>query len=123
MINHDDIKDFIEAVLEPLGPSFSEVLCRLLKDKLGEDPSKTLLERPESLYKALKEVLGGENRVKMLLEMAVSSARVKYGLKIDADNMLNALKEGRKGLVISIVQDAAETVKRIEKLGHFRLKS
>ncbi len=123
MSETEDVKEFVLSILEPLGPSFPEVLRHLLKDKLNGDPCEILFEKPRNFYEALNNVLGGENRVKMLLEMAVSAARVKYDVKLSVDDILEALKEGHKEYLSTTVRQAAIMAKQLKSLGGLRPKS
>jgi|GEM_PF-6374456 len=123
MSESEDVKEFVLSILEPLGPSFPEVLCHLLKDKLNGEPCEILFEKPKSFYEALSNVLGGENRVKMLLEMAVSAARVKYDIKLSVDEIFEALKSGQKEYLYATVRQAALMAKQLKSLGELRPES
>ncbi len=123
MSESEDVKEFVFSILEPLGPSFPEVLCHLLKERLNGEPCEVLFEKPENFYKALNSVLGGENRVKMLIEMAVSAARAKYDIKLSVDEILEALKKGHREYLYTTVRQAAMMARQIKSLGELRPES
>lgn len=90
-------KTFEEAMGESLGVSAKEAIIFYLRERIGEDPFKALLEDHATFYRELERIFG--NGATILIKLFADELNKKFNLKHPPETFIKFLTANDKRLL------------------------
>lgn len=90
-------KTFEEAMGKSLGVSAKEAIIFYLRERIGEDPFKALLEDPATFYGELERIFG--NGATILVKLFTDELNKKFNLKHPPETFIKFLTANDKRLL------------------------